>query len=89
MIEQVHVGIYRGDMFIDMEGSVQASMKKCLYKTCLAFSVNDLLAYQCNFPSGAQGNDRHACVKKKKKAYQLALLLYDGLAYNLLMELHV
>jgi len=62
-------------------------MKSNTYDTRVAFSCADLIACTCTCQSGSQGSDQHVCVHVLAKAYQLTLLLYKGLAANILTEL--
>jgi len=87
--ERLQIGLHDGSFYFDINGRVHASMKKHDYATRVAFSANQLLCCKCNCPSGSENGNRHACVHSLAKLYQLVLLLYEGLAENILIELRV
>ncbi len=64
-------------------------MKTRNYRTRVAFTSEEFLACHCDCPSGSEGLNRHSCVHCLVKPYQLSLLLYDGLAENVLIELQI
>jgi len=51
--------------------------------------LKELLACRCDCPSGSEGLDRHSCVHCLVKPFQLSVLLYNGLAENILIELPI
>jgi len=89
MEETASISIHNGVLFLDLCGKVRASMKSNTYDTRVAFLCADLIACTCTCQSGSQGSDQHVCVHILAKAYQLTLLLYEGLAENILIELHI
>ena len=57
------------------------------YKVRVAFTGQDLIAAECNCQAGCKEDDRHICVHILPVILQLAMLLFDGLAENFLVEL--
>jgi len=87
--EQITIGLHNNKIFLDISGQVHQLMKLNSYKTCVAFSNTNFLACACNCQSGSQCHNRHVCIHTLAKIYQLSLLLFDGLAQNMLIKLRV
>jgi len=87
--DSIAIGSHNGKLFIAIKVKVCASMKTCLYETKIVFTSDALLAHLCSCQSGLEDLNQHACVHSFTKVYQLTLLLYDGLAENLLVKLLV
>jgi len=87
--ERLHIGTHAGNLYIDIDGNVHASMKARNYRMSIAFSLKELLTCHCDCLSGSEGLNRHSCGHCLVKPFQLLLLLYDGLAENILIELQI
>ena len=70
-----------------LENTIPASMKDSEYKVKLAFTKDELLASKCQCHAGGDNNQRVVCVHTLPVIYQLTMLLDDGLAEHLLIEL--
>ena len=62
-------------------------MQKNICSTRVAFSVDDLVACQCSCRCGAEKDECILCVHSLALMMDLMLLLFDGLAQNILLEL--
>jgi len=87
--KHVHIVEYDGEVCFHVVGKVHASMKSAFYNSQILFSKTSLLACSCNCASGSQKEDKHVCVHILVKVYQLVLLLHNGLAHHILIELRV
>ena len=78
-----------GEIGIVLRNKIPASMKDISYDVQIAFTPSKLLATQCQCHAGGSGsaNDRVVCVHNLPLIYQLVMLLDDGLAEHLLVEL--
>lgn len=63
------------------------SMKKRAYSVQVAFTKKELLCCSCNCQAGSKGLDRGVCVHVLPVILLLSILLMEGLAQNLLVEL--
>jgi len=62
-------------------------MKAAKYNTYAVFSSQGLIACKCNCQCGAAGGEAIVCVHILPLIFQLTLLLVEGLAENILLEL--
>ena len=62
-------------------------MRANIYNTQVAFSADDLIACQCSCRCGAEKQERILCVHPLALVMDLFLLLFEGLAQNILLEL--
>ena len=76
-----------GEIGIVLENRIGASMKDVEYNVTLALTSNDLLASQCECQAGGENDERVLCVHGLPLLYQLSMLMDDGLAEHLLVEL--
>ena len=65
---------------IHLKNKIPASMKDCLYDTEVIVSRDNLVSCRCNCKCGGENNKNIACVYVLPLAFQLSLLLSDGLA---------
>ena len=70
-----------------LNNTIPASMKDAEYDVTTAFTKNDLIAAKCDCHAGGHENGRVVCVHTLPVLYQLVMLLDDGLAEHLLIEL--
>jgi hypothetical protein len=81
---------HNGEMVTVMHHNMYASFKSERYETSVAFRKDAIVACKCGCPAGAElreKHDRHVDVHVVPVMYLLALLLFDGLAYDLLVNL--
>ena len=71
---------------ISLSNLIPASMKDVEYDTSAVITANDLLACKCNCMCGAVGTERIVCIHVLPVIFGLSLLLVDGLAENILLE---
>ena len=76
-----------GSIGIYLENNIPASMKACQYEPTVAFTSEGLLSCTCTCKCGGDHDDRIVCVHILPLIFQLAILLVDGLAENILLEL--
>ena len=76
-----------GEMGIVLENAIPASMKDDKYDVVLAFTSKDLVATKCQCHAGGDNEERVVCVHALPLLFQLTMLLDDGLAEHLLVEL--
>ena len=82
-------------LFLTSEGSVgiilsnviPASMKANEYDTSVAFTGKDLISCKCTCMCGGQGEEAIVCVHVLPLIFLFSLLLTEGLAENILLEL--
>jgi hypothetical protein len=78
---------FRGQIGIGLFHKVQASMRGIVCDTAVVFTKEDLVACRCSCRCGSSDGERIVDVHPLALIYQLVLLLFDGLAENLLVEL--
>ena len=78
---------YKNEVGIEFGSDVAASMKGCTYCTNVAFTATKLLCCGCSCEIGARNDERITCVHNLPLILKMSLLLMDGLAENLLLEL--
>ena len=78
---------YNNEVGLEFGSNVAASMKGCTYYAQVAFTPTKLLCCGCSCPIGAENNERITCVHNLPLVLKQSLLLMDGLAENLLLEL--
>lgn len=79
-----------GEMVMTMHHNMYASFKSERYETSVAFRKDAIVACKCGCPAGAElreKHDQHVDVHVVPVIYLLVLLLFDGLAYDLLVNL--
>ena len=76
-----------GEMGLVLNNKVSASMKDTEYEVEIAFTKKEILATRCQCHAGGEKNERVVCVHNLPLIYQLNMLLDDGLAQHLLVEL--
>ena len=76
-----------GKIGIILKHTIAASMKDALYEVNVAFTDDELLSCECDCQAGSKGLDRGVCVHILPNILMLVLLLIDGLAENILIEL--
>ena len=76
-----------GNIAIILRNNVPASMKDSIYDVSICFTKDQLLACKCDCASGAKYEENVACVHNLPLLYQFFMLLHDGLAENILIEL--
>ena len=78
-----------GEMVLVLNNKISASMKDNMYNATVAFSNSSIIAASCDCVAGGgcNANERVVCVHILPLIYQLTLLLDDGLAEHLLIEL--
>ena len=74
-------------MGLVLENVIPASMKDAEYNVKTAFTKNELIACKCDCHAGGHNDERVVCVHILPLIYQLTMLLDDGLAEHLLIEL--
>ena len=62
-------------------------MKKAQYKTSAALTAKELLGCQCDCQCSGKDKEKIVCVHILPLIFQLSLLLMEGLAENILLEL--
>ena len=71
-----------------LQNEIAASMKgDTFYATTVAFTRQSLAAASCTCKAGSAGIQRSVCVHNLQLIFQLVLLLVDGLANHILVEL--
>ena len=78
---------YNNEVGLEFGSNVAASMKGCTYYAQVAFTPTKLLCCGCSCSIGAENNERITCVHNLPLVLKQSLLLMDGLAENLLLEL--
>jgi len=78
---------YKGEMVFVLIHKVKASMRKSVYNTEVAFTKSDLLACGCSCRCGSEKEECVLDVHPLALVYELVLLLFEGLAQNILVEL--
>ena len=79
-----------GEMVMTMHHNMYASFKSERYETSVAFRKDAIVACKCGCPAGAElreKHDKHVDVHVVPVIYLLVLLLFEGLAYDLLVNL--
>jgi hypothetical protein len=76
-----------GSLGMLIESQVPASMKTDIYTTTAAYTSEDLLAVECSCKSGSKGDDAVVCVHVLPIPYKVTMLLLEGLAENIMIEL--
>jgi hypothetical protein len=76
-----------GEMGLVIRNKISASMKEVEYESTIAFTSKDIIATSCECPAGGAKNERAVCVHNLPVMYQLVMLLDDGLAEHILVEL--
>ena len=76
-----------GSIGMLLSSVIPASMKKDEYNTSVAFTAKDLLSCQCSCKCGGEGSESIVCVHVLPLIFLLSLLLTEGLAENILLEL--
>ena len=65
---------------------MKASMKNATYDVTVAFTSDHLISCKCSCKAGCHGEGRVMCVHILPVLYQITMLMYDGLAENILIE---
>ena len=78
---------YEGNLGIVLKNKVPASMRKKCYPVEVGFTAHALVYCKCNCQSGSCGKFRITCVHILPVIYQMCLLVVDGLAEQILVEL--
>ena len=78
---------YKGAFRIKFKGTITVSMRGCSYESCVSFTSSKLLCCKCNCPIGAQKDQCITCVHNLPVILKFAMLLMDGLAEHILLEL--
>lgn len=76
-----------GVMVLVLDYKVKASMRNVVYNTQVANSSKDLIACGCSCKCGAENEQRILDVHPLSLLYELVLLLFEGLAQHVLVEL--
>ena len=76
-----------GEIGLVLSNKVPASMKDADYNVTTAFTSNQIIATKCDCPAVCQNSKRVLCVHNLPLIYQMVVLLDDGLAKHLLIEL--
>ena len=76
-----------GQICLGIKGQVRASYKDELYDTDVAITENAMYACRCSCKVGCTGTNRHSCVHPFAKSMQLPIVMFDGFADSLLVEL--
>ncbi len=76
-----------GEIGLVLSNRVPASMKDIEYNTTVAFTSNEIKSTRCNCIAGGSNKERIICVHNLPVIYQMVMLLDDGLAEHLLVEL--
>ena len=97
MDTQVHnIQETRGTLFQNESGTIGMSMNNLVpdsmkqnkyYDVSVAFSSDELMTCQCDCKRGGEGDQKIVCVHILPIIFQLSLLLVEGLAENILLEL--
>ncbi len=66
---------------------IVASMKDAAYESTIAFTCDEIVCARCECQAGASNEERVLCVHNLPLIYQLVMLLDDGLAEHILIEL--
>ena len=72
---------------IDIQHTIPASMKYCSYTVRIACTKNKVLCTQCTCKCGGDKSEKVTCVHTFVPTFLPALLLCEGLAEHLLLEL--
>ena len=70
-----------------MNNLVPASMNQNKSDVLLAFSSDELMACKCDYKYRGEGGQKIICVHILPIIFQLSLLVVEGLAENILLEL--
>jgi hypothetical protein len=62
-------------------------MRKCICCTKAAFTAEDFIACQCACRCGAEKDERVLCVHPLALLLDLGLVLFEGLAQHILLDL--
>ena len=72
---------------ITLQNNISASMRDSVYDVEVCITHNEMLTCRCNCKCGCAGDNRVACVHVLPVLYQFTLLLHEGLAQHILIEL--
>ena len=78
--------VHQGEVGIHLSSSIPASMKNSVYCSEIAVTPTKILCCKCSCHCGSQGNERVICVHNLPLLFLLTLLLFDGLAENMLCD---
>jgi hypothetical protein len=70
-----------------VEHKVRASMKQELYDVTVCFTKQTVFACSCTCKCGGQGTEKILCIHVLPVMYQMSLLVFEGLAEHILVEL--
>ena len=76
-----------GNIGITINNHIPASMRDKIYDVEACVTKNELLACRCNCQSGGQEKEKVVCVHVLPVLYQFTMLLHEGLAQHILVEL--
>jgi hypothetical protein len=82
-----HVVEYQDEPRLLLNHIVRSSMKQDEYKVSVCFSEETIVSCSCDCRVGSIGTGRVLCVHVLPVIYQMTLLLFDGLADNLLITI--
>jgi hypothetical protein len=66
---------------------VKASMKQDIYDVKVCFNKTTIISCSCTCKCGGQGQQKIICIHILPVLYQISLLVFEGLAENILVEL--
>jgi hypothetical protein len=82
-----HVVEYQEQPRLLLNHVVRSSMKQDEYKVSVCFSEETIVSCSCDCRAGSIGTGRVLCVHVLPVIYQMTLLIFDGLADNLLITI--
>ena len=80
-------GVDEKEIGLILTNKVSASMKDAAYCSTVAFTCDKIQCAKCECQAGASTKERVLCVHNLPLIYQLVMLLDDGLAEHILIEL--
>jgi hypothetical protein len=78
---------HNGETCLLINGDIHASMKDQCYDCSCVVSGSGIVTCKCNSKAGSIGGNRHVHVHSMSHLLNLPLLLFDGLAEHMLIEL--
>jgi hypothetical protein len=82
-----HIVLYDNDPCFFVHHRVRASMRNEVYDADVCFDNKNIVGCGCNCKAGGENKEKVVCVHIPPIIYQMSLLLFDGLADNIIVEL--
>jgi hypothetical protein len=82
-----HVSLHNHKPCLLVHHRIRASMRQITYDISVAFDDEEIIACTCGCKSGGEGQQKIVCVHILPVIYEITLLLFDGLADNIVCEI--